>query len=526
MHELSRFTAMAALVLVFTETLGASARAANGTQQQFGGILKVALDGDPQCLDPQQVGNNNSLNIGRQITDSLTDQKPETGEIVPWLASSWKIADDNRQFTFVLRDGVSFSDGSPVDAEAVKANFDGIVKMGARSSLGSTYLAGLKSITVLDPRTVQIIFAQPNAQFLQATSTMSLGLFSRNTLAKTLDERCQGQLTGSGPFVLNGFVHNQYVKLARRDTYAWQSSLAGHSGKAYLEGIEFRVVPESGVRNGSLLSRQLDVNTTVQPQDESVLQSQAFPILARSNPGVVYSLFPNESVAIANDPAVRRALNKGINRPELKSVISRFQSPATSIIAKTTPLYADQSNELAYDPQGARKLLDDAGWKVSEGGIRAKDGQKLAFRLDYWQSAPFLELVQQQLRAIGVDLQLSRSPISQVNGLVDAGKYTFQFYNLTRADPDIVRTVFLASGRNVNKRASAKVDDLLTQSSGTLNAQARAGLIRDANDILLRDGHSIPLVELATVTATGKNIHGLHYEASSRLQFYDAWSQR
>ena len=120
-----------------------AATPAHGATPQYGGILKVALDGDPACVDPQQPGNNTALNIGRQITDSLTDQDPETGNIVPWLATSWKAEEDNRRFTFVLRDGATFSDGSKLDADAVKANFDGIVKMGARASLASTYLAGV-----------------------------------------------------------------------------------------------------------------------------------------------------------------------------------------------------------------------------------------------------------------------------------------------------------------------------------------------------------------------------------------------
>jgi peptide/nickel transport system substrate-binding protein len=278
---------------------------ANAAQPQYGGVLRAAFDGDPQCIDPQQPGNNTALNVGRQIADSLTDQRPDTGEIVPWLAQSWSVTDNNQVFTFVLREGATFSDGSPVDADAVRANLEGIVKLGARATLASTYLAGLKEITVADKHTVKIVFDRPNAQFLQATSTMSLGLLSKATLALTPEQRCQGQLAGSGPFVIDSFVHNQHVKLKRRDDYAWASALAGHAGKAYLEGIDFRVIPEAGVRNGSLLSRQIDVNTSVMPQDEAVLEAQKFPVLARGNPGVVYSLYPNESVAVAKDIAVR-----------------------------------------------------------------------------------------------------------------------------------------------------------------------------------------------------------------------------
>ncbi|MGI6245650.1 MAG: ABC transporter substrate-binding protein [Pseudochelatococcus sp.] len=506
--------------------LAAPAAWAQAPEPKEGGVLRVAFEGDPNCVDPQQVGNNTALNIGRQLTDSLTDQHPETGEIVPWLAKEWTVSADSREFTFRLRDGVTFSDGTPFDAAAVKANFEGIVALGARSSLGSTYLNGLESIETPAADTVVIRFKQPSAQFLQATSTMSLGFFAASTLGTSPEERCQGKLAGTGPFTLTEFVNNQHVRLARRDDYNWPSSLATHAGKAWLEGIHIRIIPESGVRIGSLVSGQIDVNTGVLPQDERLLEAQKFPILARPNPGVVYNLFPNEARPIADERAVRVAISKAVNREELRAVISKFQNPAIGALARTTPLYKDQSADLVFDPEGAKKLLDEAGWVPGADGIRARDGKPLSFKLTYWQNAPFLELVQQQLRAVGIDLQLDRSTISQVNAIQASKQFAFQFYNLTRADPDVLRTVFVATGRNVNARAPGEVDDLLTQSSATLDTGTRRDLIARASDILVREGHSIPLVELTTVIATGKNIHGLHFEASSRLQFYDTWIAR
>jgi len=124
---------LAPIMLAFG-ALGFQAQAAT---PQSGGVLKVALAGDPQCVDPHQPGNNTALNIARQITDSLTDQDPKTGAIVPWLATDWKVEDNSRRFTFVLRDGVTFADGTPVDADAVKANFEGRVRrLGAKPNPG------------------------------------------------------------------------------------------------------------------------------------------------------------------------------------------------------------------------------------------------------------------------------------------------------------------------------------------------------------------------------------------------------
>src|ERR1700704_5838230 len=87
----------------------------------------------PPCLDPQQVGLNASLNIGRQLVDSLIDQDPQSGEFKPWLAESWQVNDTATSFTFKLRQGATFSDGTPVDASAVKNNFDAVVKLGAKA---------------------------------------------------------------------------------------------------------------------------------------------------------------------------------------------------------------------------------------------------------------------------------------------------------------------------------------------------------------------------------------------------------
>jgi peptide/nickel transport system substrate-binding protein len=198
---------------------------------------------------------------------------------VPWLATDWKVSDDNRRFSFTLRDGVTFSDGTAFNAQAVKDNLQAIVAMGARASLASTYLKGLTEIDTPDANHVTVVFAQPNAQFLQATSTMSLGFFASQTVKATVDARCQGGLIGTGPFVLSTFVHNQKVDITRRSGYKWPSSLAKHQGDSYLDGIEYRVIPESGVRFGSLVSGQLDLNAGVTPQDEPLILAKKLRLL-------------------------------------------------------------------------------------------------------------------------------------------------------------------------------------------------------------------------------------------------------
>jgi peptide/nickel transport system substrate-binding protein len=489
-----------------------------------GGTLRVAFDADITCADGQQVGNNTALNVSRQLTDSLTDQDPATGKIVPWLAESWDVSDDSTTFTFHLRDGVHFTDGTPFTSQSVKDNFEGIVDLGAKSSLGSTYLAGLTGIDTPDPRTVTVRFAEPDAQFLQASSTMTLGFYAPSTLAETPEQRCTGDLVGTGPFTLTDFSSAGGASLVRNDDYRWGSALAQHQGPAYLDGIDFTVVPESGVRNGSLASGQIDVDTAVQPQDEELLDQSGFPIIDRPNPGVNYSLFPNWKKGPFTDPRVRQAVNAAVNRDELTAVLSARQKPATSVLGSTTPGYTDQSDLLRHDPDTANRLLDEAGWTGRDSdGFRTKDGTRLTVPVGYWQTAPFLELVQQQLRSVGVDLQLEKKTMAETAAAQQARTNDVEFYNLTRSDPDVLRTVFDAGGRNVNNRPAGPVDDLLRDSLATTDTAARAATVSDITTRLVTDGNVIPLVELSGISATAPDVHGYRYEASSRLQLVDTW---
>lgn len=213
----------------------------------------------------------------RQVVDSLTDQDPKTGKIVPWLAKSWDVSSDATTFTFRLRSGVTFSDGSKLTAQVVKDNFDAVPKLGALGTLAEGYLSGVKSTTVVAPLTVKVTFSQPNAQFLQATSTHSLGIESSASVKRTPQQKCSDGVIGSGPFVLKQYVQNQSITLAKRTGYAWGSSRWSKNGEAYLDKLVFKVVPEAGVRAGSLQSGQVDAISTVGKANEAALGAVRSP---------------------------------------------------------------------------------------------------------------------------------------------------------------------------------------------------------------------------------------------------------
>lgn len=492
-----------------------------------GGSATFAVSSDAGCVDPQQVGSNDGIWSTRQVVDSLTDQDPETGEIVPWLAESWEINGDATAFTFHLHEGATFSDGSPVDAAAVKANLDRIPDLGARGGLPKGYLAGYAGTTVVDPLTATVTFAQPNAQFLQATSTHSLGLLSPATVSLSDDERCKA-VVGSGPFVLDSYTPDQSLVLTKRDGYGWGSSLWQHDGEAYLDEITFQFVPESGVRAGSLQSGEVDAISSIGPQDEAAFTGSDIVLQDRSNPGVVFNLGFNNANPIIADPAVREAISLSIDRQQIVDTVYTSQTkPATSILAATTPYYESQEDLLANDPQQAATLLEDAGWQKGPDGVYAKDGQKLTLTIS-WNAIistnkPALELIQQQTAKAGIDLQLKEMQTSESAAVLASGDYEIYWYNVTRADPDILRSQYATQGANRHKLPASELDDVLKKQGATGDPTDRADYVAQAQQLIVENYYAVPIVELTTVLAHGPNIHQITYDASSRIQLFDTW---
>ncbi|MER6426565.1 ABC transporter substrate-binding protein [Streptomyces sp900105245] len=528
----SRWAALTALVttsVLLTACGSDGGDSGSGTgQPKSGGTLTFAVGSDAGCVDPQQVASNETIYSVRQIVDSLTDQDPKTGKIVPRLAKSWDISSDTTTFTFHLRSGVTFSDGSKLTAQVVKDNFDAVPKLGALGTLAEGYLSGVKSTTVVDPLTVKVTFSQPNAQFLQATSTHSLGIESSASVKKTPQQKCSDGVIGSGPFVLKRYVQNQSITLAKRTGYAWGSSLWSKKGEAYLDKLVFKVVPEAGVRAGSLQSGQVDAVSSVGKANEAALKGGQVTLRRRANPGVVFGLGLNNSRPLFKDAKVRQAILYAIDRQQIAdTVFPTGTQPATSVLAHTTPDYTDLASGLTFDAAKAKSLLDGAGWRTGGDGIRAKDGKKLSLTIKWFPNAatnqPALELIQQQLKAVGVEVVLKQLQITQFAPTLQSGEYDAVWGNVTRADPDILRSSFSTKLANFYRLPASSLDSALSEQAATVEAAKRRQLVTQAQRLIVQNARYVPVVELQTQLGVAKKVHDLNFDASSRIQLHDTW---
>lgn len=523
-----RSTLAAALAVTAALTLSACANSAAGpdtaasTTPVQGGDLTFAVANDPISLNPSATGSgNDTLYVTRQLVDSLLYQNPDTGALDPWLATSYVSDDDATAFTFSLRDDVTFSDGTPFTAASVKATFDDIAAAGALSQAVSSFV-GYAGTDVVDDHTARVRFSTPNAAFPNSTASVALGIVGDATLAVAYDQRADGAaVVGTGPFTLTTYTKDTATVLTARDDYAWAPAALGNAGPARLDTVTFQIVPEAGVRTGSLTSDQVDVAGGIQPGDVASLEQAGYPLVSRGNPGVTFGLSFNLSHPVVADLSVRQAIAAAVDAETVRdTALNDWFAVATSALAANTPGYADQSAAFAYDPARAEELLDAAGWTAGADGIREKDGAKLQLKLwwitNFGPNQTSLELIQQELKAVGVDLQLQSGPVPEFLEAQKNGDFDLVWGNLSRADGDVLRTTF--SKATTRYRIDDPALELLLQEQlATSDPTARDALLAQAQERIASQVYQIPVHELTSILGTRESVHAVTLGADSRL---------
>lgn len=394
--------------------------------------------------------------ILNQITDKLTWQNPKTLQVEPWIAESWSSNADKTEYTFKIRPGVTFSDGTPLDANAVAKNFDtyGLGNKAQRLPV-SEVINNYQRSEVIDPQTVKFYFKQPSPGFLQGTATIGSGLVSLSTLQRSFDQLGDARhIIGSGPFVVSDEKLGREVDLTARKDYQWGPKNSAQQGPANLAGIKFIVTPEDSVRIGALLAGQADFIRQVQAYDEKQAQQQAFPVYAAPTRGVNDSISFRPDNPLVSDLRVRQALLHATNAQQVvQTLFSPNYPQATSVLAASAAGYVNLADKLKYDPARAGQLLDEAGWQPGSDGIRAKAGQKLA--LTVYESLPqpqnkeVLQLVAQQWRQVGVQLTVKAGDAgSRTLDNLDPLKTPLTVSEVGRADPDVVKSMFYPANRD------------------------------------------------------------------------------
>ncbi|WP_245819638.1 ABC transporter substrate-binding protein [Rhodococcoides yunnanense] len=531
-HSIALALGLAA-VLTLTACVGSEGPTQAATDRADDGTLTVYSEPTP-AFDPRQYYGW----INRALSDSLIDRDPDTGEYVPWLATSWEENESATEFTFHLREGATFSDGAPIDAHAVQANFDGVLADLAAG--GGWYLRGLfdhyVGTDVIDSDTAVVKFSQPNPPFLTTVATSQLALLSPRSFDTDLIVR-RTDFAASGPFVIDSYVPDESLVLKRRPDYNWASGLAEHQGPASIDTIDVRFVAEEGVREGALTSGQIDIAESPTVPGAIALERAGNSLHWRGQVGLPYYLEANFTKPLVQDLAVRRALQRAIDRQEISdSVTGVTAPPADSVITSTLTGHQSFDNLLGHDPDEARSILDDAGWNPSSDGIRAKNGERLELKVIGKSNDTVIRdslvLIKEQAREVGIEITLQFTDNAGPTWWESGADYLFQ--GNKSPDADILRKIYQNEGKQAQpwlytnssdvSTHGGRLEEVLQLQATEPDQSARTALLAEAQEILIEDAICIPLIENESgYVAAGPRVHGLRLDSLSNLIVSDAW---
>ncbi|AXL12460.1 ABC transporter substrate-binding protein [Microbacterium foliorum] len=498
-----------------------------------GGELVWSIEGANLAaghMDPQVSQLDVSGMVQRAVLDSLVFQEDD-GSFSAWLAKDWKVSPDSTEYTFTLRDDVTFTDGEPFDAEAVKANFDRIVdpeteSAQAASMMGADFYEGTE---VVDEHTVTVRFSQPYAPFLQAASTPQLGFYSPAVLADSADQLKAGGpgiTVGTGPYELTEYTPDQEIVYTRNDDYAW----GPHGSKAPgVETLRVEIQPEASVRTGVIESGEADLASNIPPNLAGGL-GEGITVDSVEYPGLPYSLYLNEKYGVFADEKVRQAFARGIDVDAAVEEIFFGQFPrAWSVLGSTTPGYdAALEGEHPFDPDAAGALLDEAGWTARDGdGIRMKDGKRLSVRWIAWTPVPddraaLANAIQSDLKKIGFEVVREELDPGAYNEQYEPKTFDLTDWGFSGVDPDFLRAHLHTDGfQNASQVTDPNVDSLLEQAVASSDQTVRDDIYTQVQEWNADYTAIVPLYSPSAITAVGERIDGLAYDLYGRPLFYD-----
>ena len=486
-----------------------------------GGNLVYGLTLTPSGIDPH-IDASSELGIPlTSVYDPLVWLTPD-GEFVPGLAQEWEISDDGLRYTFRLREDVTFHDGTPFNAEAVRFSLDRIADPETQSRKARGMLGPYERTEVIDEYTARVHFEEPYAPFLTSLSTVYLAMVSPEAVATWGDEY-QFHQVGTGPFIFDEYVPKDHLTLVRNPDYDWAPPFFEHQGPPRLEEVTFRFYTDPATRVLALESGEADVMGEIPPQDAVYLDEDPdYALLPVSIPGQPLQFFLNTQRAPLDDQRVRQAISYAVNRPAIVGTVFKdYSPPAYGPLTRPTFAYdSDVEGTYAYDAEQAAALLEEAGWTDSDGdGIRDRDGEPLRLEaiLMGWGYIPEVgQMMQHQLKQIGVDMRSREMTFSNAIGEVAEGNYHLIPFLFSSSDPDIIRTTFHSSnvegGFNWSKFSDSQLDAWLEEGKQEMDRSTRREIYARIQQRIMEQAIIVPIRDYVNLNAAQADVQNLRYD--------------
>ncbi len=480
-------------------------------------VLVVGQIAEPKSLDPHAVTAVNDFRILMNVYDGLVRYKDGTLEVEPALAESWTISDDGTTYTFKLRDGVKFHDGTAFNAEAVKFNFDRMLDENHPAhDTGpfplSFFFSSVDTVTAVDEQTVEFKLKEPYAPFLSNLAYPTGLIVSPDAVTKNGKDFGRNP-AGTGAYKFAEWEANAKVVVTRNEDY-WDGAPA-------LEAVIYRPITDANTRIAEMLSGGLDIMVEVPPDSlQQFRTDDQFVVHEQAGPHVWFLILNTKEGPFANK-AVRQAANYAINKKALVDNI--LQGTAEVAAGPTPPAFAWAYNEdlepYAYDPDKAKALLKEAGYNgepvtfyVTEGGSGMLDPIAMG------------TAIQADLKAVGMEVKIETYEWNTFLGKVNPGlegKADMAEMAWMTNDPDTLPFLALRSeampdkgGFNSGYYSNPKVDELLEAARRSTDQAERAKLYKEMQALVQEDAPWVFVANWKQNAVTKASVEGFKLQPS------------
>jgi peptide/nickel transport system substrate-binding protein len=486
--------------------------------------LVVGQIAEPQSLDPHAVTATNDFRILVNMYDGLVRFADGTLQVEPALAESWEISEDGLTYTFSLRSGVTFHDGSPFDAEAVKFNFERMLD--EEHPFHTTgpfplafFFSAIETVEAVDETTVRFTLNEPFAPFL-SNLAYPTGLMVSPAAVEQHGADFGRNPSGTGAYRFAEWQSNQRVVITRNEDY-WDGAPAP-------EAVVFRPIVDANTRVAEMLSGGLDIMVEVPPDAIAQFrEAPDFEVYEQAGPHVWFLILNMREGPFA-DQRIRQAANYAVNKESL--VTDVLQGTAEVSAGPIPPAFGWAYNEevepYPYDPDRARELLEEAGY----------DGEEITFYVTEGGSGMLDPVamgtaIQADLAAVGMNVSIEtyewNTFLNEVNPGLEGKADMAQMAWMTN-DPDTLPFLTLRTeafpengGFNSGYYSNEEVDAILSQARVSVETEERAALYQQVQEMVHEDAPWLFVANWVQGAVTTANVEGFDLQPSFFLMLHD-----
>jgi len=498
-----------------------------------GSTIVIGMPSGFDILDPNIT---TFTRVGR-ITFPMTDPliwQVEVGKFVPGLATEWSINEDATEYTFKLRDDVTFHDGTPFNAEAVKFTFDRIVDPETKSQMGLSLIGPYLETEIVNDYEIIVKFSKPYAPFLDSVSEPYLTPVSPTAVEQAGYSWGMHKFVGTGPFMFESMVLDNEVVMVRNPDYNWGPKELGFDGPAKVDKLIFKFIAEPATRTAALLTGEIDFLDEVLEVDFQALKDDAdFTTVEMDQAGMGNALMFNHQLAPTDELAVRKAMQLAMDKQGMiDTVFNGFGKPACALITSTAFGYCAETCDMApYDLEAAAQVLEEAGWVDEDGdGIRERGGQPLVVGHYYRADAASDEMaafIKDNFAKVGIEMELNGLSRSGYFDAVRSGKHNTQGWWEVSVDPDMMLRGVLHSsnvggGTNRNNYVDPEMDAMIEAQAGEPDVEKRADLVCDILKKVKDEAHMEVWLDPVLLYAHDANLENVVYYLAGAFPYFGA----